>query len=372
MKIILTVFLKEIKDAIRDRRTLLTSVFLPAIVIPLMIIGISNLNTKNKPKFKISVINIPTFLNDELLKKEITLIKSTDKDLSLQLIKNGESDGLIIFNSNKLSLFYKTESSNIIDEIEPIINKFQQRIVVGKLKKLIIEPEILNPIDVSYFNVSIKDEFINTFLKNMLPSIIVLFSFIGCMYPAIELITGEKEKKTIETLLTVSANRTKLLFGKLLAISVLGFLASLMTIIGIFISLYFLPMYTINSGYEFLTFKFVTTLIFIVYPLNLFFSAFLTIILLFAKSFKEAQSIATPFSFIILIPVIISTYLQYKLTFFTSAIPILNLTLIIQDLIQNSLNYTMYFFSILTFLIYAIIISIICGKLFYRDDLVLN
>jgi sodium transport system permease protein len=75
------------------------------------------------------------------------------------------------------------------------------------------------------------------FAGGILPYFFIAFGFMGCMYPAIDLFTGEKERGTLETLLTTPVKRWKILIGKMLVVVTSGLMASTFSLIGLFLSI---------------------------------------------------------------------------------------------------------------------------------------
>ena len=81
---------------------------------------------------------------------------------------------------------------------------------------------------------------IGELVGGFLPYIFIAFGFMGCMYPAIDLFTGEKERGTIETLLTTPVSRWQFLVGKMLVIILSGLMASFFALLGLFLSINFM------------------------------------------------------------------------------------------------------------------------------------
>jgi len=208
-----------------------------------------------------------------------------------------------------------------------------------------------------------------------LPYIFIIFCFMGCMYPAIELITGEKEKGTMETLLTVPASRFKILVGKILAIALVGLSAALMTILGMVIALKLLPDIPtafLNILNDMVTPKFIIMLFAMLFPLSIFFAGFLSALVIRAKSFKEAQSLVTPMTFVIIIPALIATLPGVELGWQTSLIPVLNIALATKEIIAGTINMLQYATVVTSLVVLALIAAYVSYKQFSRESMVLK
>src|SRR5690606_5572329 len=88
-----------------------------------------------------------------------------------------------------------------------------------------------------YVNVASDQETLANLVGGFLPYIFIVFGFVGCMYPCIDLFTGEKERGTFETLLTTPVTRWQIMLGKMGVVVLSGFLAACFTLLGIFLSL---------------------------------------------------------------------------------------------------------------------------------------
>jgi sodium transport system permease protein len=177
----------------------------------------------------------------------------------------------------------------------------------------------------------------------MLPYIFIAFGFLGCMYPAIDLFTGEKERGTIETLLTTPVPRWQLLFGKMGVVILSGLMASTFSLLGLFVSVEFLAkeqapeIAAIVS--EILSPSFIIMLYLLLFPLIVFFAGLMIPIAVRAKSFKEAQSIISPLNIVIILPAMVGFFPGVELNEVTALIPVVNIVLATKELIAGTLEW---------------------------------
>ena len=197
----------------------------------------------------------------------------------------------------------------------------------------------------------------------------------GCMYPAIDLITGEKEKGTMETLLTVTASRFKIFVGKIIATSLIGLCAAKMIILGMVTALKLLPNIPtefLNVLNDMLFLKFVGMLYCMLIPLSIFFAGMLSAMVIRAKSFKEAQSMVTPMNFVIIIPALIATIPGIELNWQTSFIPVLNIALATKEIIASTINIFQYIVVVSSLIILALLAAFFSYKEFSKENMVLK
>ena len=195
------------------------------------------------------------------------------------------------------------------------------------------------------------------------------------MYPAIDLITGEKEKGTMETLLSSPASRFQILIGKMLTISIVGLSAALMTIVGMVVGLKFLPnipqdfLATIN---DMVSAKFLIMLFAMLIPLSIFFAGILSATVIRAKSFKEAQTMVTPMMFVIIIPAMLAMIPGVVLNWQTAFIPILNIALATKQIIAGTINLAMYATIVFSLIAFALLAAFVSYKQFSKESMVLK
>ncbi len=362
---IFTIFKKEIKDTLRDRRTIIAMIVIPILVFPLILglvtqvsssfekeqkeetLNIALISDNTSNNFTLALDAIPDSLGPKRLifrKDTLGLRKLIDDD-SIQIAINipvnydakmdsGESVSIEIM-LKETNLGYKSRIKNYIEIIE-------NDNLEARLTKLRIGKETLNPIDEKYTNLSSSKEMIGKIAGGFLPYLFIIFGFIGCLYPAIDLFTGEKERKTLETLLTTPVVRWKILVGKMMVVVVSGIAAASFALLGLYLTLNVFElvpnaeiMEIVNS---ILSVPFILSLYILLIPLTVFFAGVMIPITIYAKSFKEAQSILTPVNFIIILPAMIGFIPGIELDLATAFIPIVNIVLATKELVAGTLS----------------------------------
>ena len=107
-------------------------------------------------------------------------------------------------------------------------------------------------------------------------------------------------------------------------------------------------------------------------PLSFFFAGMISAMVVRAKSFKEAQSILTPISFVIIMPALIGVMPGIELTWATAAIPILNIALATKEIVAGTINMGHYFFVVASLVLLAIVAVWISYKQFSKEGMVLK
>jgi sodium transport system permease protein len=210
------------------------------------------------------------------------------------------------------------------------------------LTKLSIDRQKIEPITVNYRNVASKKEMIGMLAGGMLPYVFIAFGFLGCLYPAIDLFTGEKERGTIETLLTTPVARWQILTGKMGVVVLSGLTAATFALLGLMLSIEMLDVIEnkeiLDIIHSILSPGFILMLYALLIPLTVFFAGVMIPIAVHAKTFKEAQSIITPLNIVMVLPAMIGFFPGIELTAATACIPVVNVVLATKELIAGTLD----------------------------------
>lgn len=391
MKIIFTVIQKELKDTLRDKRTLLPAIILPAIIIPVIMLGVSKLQSnlmdkEENKQLQIVLIGVPDTLQSYFEDGNFTLSFNVNLEEGKKAISKDSLDAVIEFmpdfqsnieqmKTGGINVYYKSTNLMVFNRISDKINLLKSNILANRTKKLNIPPDAFSPLTVTKMDIASSKEQFGKLAGGFLPYIFIIFCFMGCMYPAIELFTGEKEKGTMETLLTVPASRFKILIGKMTTTTIIGLSATIMTILGMTFSLKFfsdMPKEFLNSINDILNLKFIVMLFAMLIPLSIFFSGVLSSLVIRTRSFKEAQSVVTPLTFVVIIPAVIALIPGVELNWQTVWIPILNIALATKEIIAGTIIMSQYIVLVFSLILLAFIAAWASLKQFSDETMVLK
>jgi ABC-type Na+ efflux pump permease subunit len=178
-------------------------------------------------------------------------------------------------------------------------------------------------------------------LSQILPYLILIFAMLGALYPAIDLGAGEKERGTLETLLVAPVGRLSIVLGKFGVILVAALVSAVLATVSLAISLQ-VGVFSTFSMFSEGSFSFSLTealaAILMVVPVACIFASLLLAISIFAKSFKEAQSYASPLQMVIVMPAFVSFIPGVKLDWLTSSLPVVNISLALKEIFTGNLD----------------------------------
>ena len=362
MNYTLIIFLKELKEVLRDKRTLMAMLVFPLLLVP-SILSVSmsfqasqSEEAMNK-ELKVGFIDNG---NGEEFKKvvsfttDIKLIEGIKEADLKDLVKGDSLDAAIVLattfdaaikeNRTAKIVYYfnSTDAQEIKQRIEGTIELYEKNLLTERLEELKLMDNVINPIEVEKKNVYTEEESIGKMIGGFLPYIFVLFCMMGAMYPTIDLFTGEKERNTIETLLTVPANRLQILLGKMGVVVISGVISGLMAIVGLYIAMKLNPdaeQVFVNIVNSILQPTPVLLIIGMLIPLTIFFGGAMIPIAIYAKSFKEAQSMIQPGLILVILPLAIGMMPGVQLNFGTAMIPVLNVALASKEIIAGTIDY---------------------------------
>jgi len=221
---------------------------------------------------------------------------------------------------------------------------------------------------------STVEEVIGKYAGGILPYIFMAFCFMGCMLPAIDLFAGEKERGTIETLLVTPVNRVHVLVGKMIVVTSFGLLSATIALVGLVGSLYLMG----DGGAltdaiaKIVTPQLVITLYLLLIPVAIFFAGIMIPVSVYARSFKEAQSILTPLNISFSVPATLGFLPGLELTYTTAWIPIVNVVMATKAIIAGNAEMGPMIITFVSLLVLSALAVFVSFKQFGKESNVLR
>jgi len=328
--------------------------------------------------------NAPAFRDSLLNQKNLKIRENIHIDNAQDFIRQDSLDAIIIFSQDfdaKVSdmqegiikLYYKsTEDLNTTRRrLLNLIRNYEKTVITERFKKLNLDKNIVSAIHIETHDIASKKERIGKYVGGFLPYIFVLFCFLGCMYPAIDLGAGEKERGTLETLLASPASKLQILMGKLGVIVLTGIMSAIISMLGLFIAVQKATgdaaiLYEVASSL--LEFHVILLILSLLLPLTIFIASILLCFSIFAKSFKEAQSIISPLNIVIILPIFIGILPGVNLNTTTALIPILNVSLATKEIIAGTITPGLLAEVYISLVILAGLSITACMRWFEREE----
>ncbi len=374
---------KELKCIVRDKRSLRMMLVMP-IMIPIFIFAFSALydseGQNNEDEIEKYNIGINYRLNDT--EKEIikdlnieTNYYDNKEDLD-KLYEEGEITAYILKNDKEYVIYYNpntqdgvmasSEISMYLDEL----NNYYAEVYLNSINADI--NRVYANVSYSYEELTGKNEMIDYLIQIAFIYSIMAIT-LSTIQGATDLVAGEKEKGTLETILTFPLKNEELMSGKFLAITTSGIITSIVCTILIAIS--FLICSNMFSMYNDFIINInpltVSLGLLIMISYSIFISGAAIAIASFTKSYKEAQSALTPLSIVTIIPMFLEM-LEIKMSYILSVIPIVNHTMLLTTVFRSTIGIQELIYLLIMFVssaILSIILIKIIGKLFKSEKI---
>jgi sodium transport system permease protein len=191
------------------------------------------------------------------------------------------------------------------------------------------------------------------------------------MYPAIDLAAGEKERGTMETLLTAPVSRFQILLGKFAVVVMAGILSAVVSLLGVYVAvrqIREIPPELIQLIMSILDVQTIFLVLSLLLPLTVFFAAVLLSLSVFSRSYKEAQSLISPLSIVIILPVLVGVMPGVQLDAVTAMIPVLNVSLATKEIIAGTIKPQLLTEVYVTLVALASLSLWGCAKWFSREE----
>lgn len=377
MNNLLNILKKELKELFRDKKSLSMMLIVP-IMIPLLIIGLSALFNMQVNK-KIEDYNKIGF-NYELSDAEREIAKKLNievkEDITSNLeeeYKNGNIDLYIIKDNNNYTMNGENNetTSYAISLMNSYFGMYKEYLQKDYLTNHEIEAnEVVNIITVNE-NIIEKENFYASYITTYGFLFIIMAITISATYPATDTTAGEKERGTLETLLTFPIKAKDIIIGKFLSVSISNIITGILSLILFMISL-------LIAGNTFEIYKDVNLIlsvsgviysIIVILAYSFLISGLCISIASKAKSFKEAQSALTPITFISFFPGMIAFMVDINSSPLLSLVPFLNFTLLFEDIITGTINILNIFLMLLSTVIIIVIIFKVIIKQYKSENI---
>jgi sodium transport system permease protein len=392
------VYLKEMTDILRDRRTLISMILLPIILFPVMTIGIGALmggQIKKMEQKSYQIVFISRERAPELYSylqetKQFQIIdEARDTSLARNLLKE-KTVKAVVYNPDSLEMrlqaFFRQQSEApnieiwtneaevageiVSDKLREFLKDYRQRVVEAELARLQIRSDMTKPFVIQTINIASEEEMGGFVAGMILPYMVIMLALVGAMYPAIDLTAGEKERGTLETLLIAPVGRMEMVVGKFFTVMTASLATACLAVTSMSI--------TLSSGFSMFpesgAIRFapgltsVLGVLLLMVPLAMLFSALLLTVALFARSYREAQSYISPLMILVIVPAMVSYMPGIEPDWQLALIPVVNVALMLKATMTNNIEWSLILFTFLSTLIYASVAVFISFRQFQRES----
>jgi sodium transport system permease protein len=391
------VYRKELTEALRDRRTLISTIIVPLFLFPVLSVGFGALAIslvgkakEETPKVmlrggedspavveglkkldKIEIVPDASNWKDQIINKEIRAAVEIPVGFQADVARQ-KSDTISIYNYEG-----ELKSEFATDKIEKYMKDYRDNIVKERLAAKNLPDSVLKPFEVKRANVAPPEKVSGAAFGGIIGYMVILLCMTGAMYPAMDLTAGEKERGTMETILSSPISRMHLVLGKFFLILTAALGTAALSVLSMGVSFSVLTHYTQQAGSTNpdaaalalkLGPKAVISVFLTALPVAVLFSATLMTIALFAKTYKEAQSYLTPMTFVVIIPAVAAMLPGVELTPKLALVPILNVSLLCKELVAGTYHWNFIAIIFSSTCVYAGVALFLAIKMFQRES----
>ncbi|MDH5433076.1 MAG: ABC transporter permease [Gammaproteobacteria bacterium] len=403
------VYLKELLELTRDRKTLIFTILLPTLIMPVIMFGFAAVTVKiaNKAvteELKYAIIGQQYYpgLVDEIKKDDSMQLVDIPEDKSAkQYIENNEirfaleieesaADKLDNKEPVNIKMLYNDSlatSELIYQRVNKALKDYKQNFILQRYEQLgLTESQgkgLNEPFTIVKESTANERESLGEKIGGLLPYILIIIGLSGAMYPAIDLGVGEKERGTLETLLLTPVSRFSIVFAKFLVIFTTSFVSIFLTLLSfalislttgdLMASFFPDPVFTEKTEQLITTLSGISLLdIFLMFlmlvPIAAIFASILLSVSIYARTFKEAQNYMSPILLVIIFPLIISLLPGVKLDWFWASVPITNISLAIKEIFKGTIDFDMLIVIFVSTTIIAGALLALCNWWFQREQ----
>lgn len=383
---------KEMTEILRDKKTLIIMVLMPLILYPVLMIGLTIglnfvINMQDKEEhvvgYQISDADYVAPIIDYYdTHKE-------DLELNLSFVDSGsssEADVWISFSGSEDNVKIEAEytstnqvSGSTESDLEDLIDNYTDAVIEQNLAEEGLTKEFLTPVTYKAVDTVSTSESIGLNMGGSIGMMLVVMILMGAFYPAVDVTAGEKERGTLETLLTLPVTNFEMIMSKFISVSVFASVTALLSLVALGGSVVFMffaipadsasetlqiPLDVFLSGVPVLLIALIATALLI--------TAFSMCFCVFAKSSKEANNYMTPVMLVVMLASMIGMIPTVELNYTFAIIPFINITLLIKQVLGQQLDIYLAFVTIMVNIAYSIITVWVLAKMYDSEDVMFS
>ncbi|MEO8001369.1 MAG: ABC transporter permease [Arenimonas sp.] len=388
MSALVTVFKKELRDMLRDRRTVMISLVVGTLLGPVLMFGMIKLmanrvSTQMEKPLTLPVAgaeNAPNLIN--WLKGQNIIIKPAPKDIDLAIADQSEDVVMRIspeFGKQwrkslpaEIELIHDTtrqDASIPVERIENLLENYGKTVGTLRLLARGVSPTAMQSLQIAHRDLATPQSKAGQVLS-FLPYLLILTAFLGGAYLIIDVTAGERERQSLEPLLATPASRTSIMSGKILAACAFGMMSLIISLMAFKVCFLFSTGLGVKVE---LLMSTISLLLVVLIPILLIGACLLTLIAASVKSVKEAQSYMSVLMMLPLLPTIILMVNPVKNQLWMFAVPFLSQNQMILKLVRgesiSNMEWAVYLMAGLGL---AAILWTIAARLYHREKLAIS
>ena len=346
------VFRKELKETLRDRRTLLMMVAVPILLYPVLLIvseqlllfGQRSLDAERSP---VAVVgDVPDGLVEIVGAREALVLVPIESSpveglrsdaVTAVAVVGAPSDDA---GTRAITLLYDGASDRSLrgrSELSSALDEWADTLLARRLSDRGLPQTFALPVAVNDSSVALPQEMGGYTLGRILPLLLVVITLLGAFYPAIDLAAGEKERGTLETLLTAPVPPRAIVAGKFLTVALIAVVAAALNLGSMILTFQTGALQITQAlGIEVsLPLRSVAVIFLALIPLAVLFAALFLGLAMRSASFKEAQNALTPVYMVVLVPAMLPIFPGIQFGPLLAVTPVAGVSFLFRDVMAG-------------------------------------
>jgi len=391
-----TIYLKELLELARDRRTFFFTVFIPVFAMPLIFGGFGFLSSSMFKQASTADMAYAIFgqqhapqLAERFAREkgfhqivlaspdEIKTAIAAERIKFALVIPPGLSDQLGAQQQGVIELHYNSAATIDLTRkrVQSVIGNENRELRERALSAFNLNKQqlafALDPITLEDHSTADKREQVGAVIGGMLPYVLLMVCLMAAMYPAIDTGAGEKERGTLETLLLAPVSRTAIVLAKFLMLFTIGLTSALLMILSVGVLLHFFGQQVSGDLVQMVRAIGVLDLVMValmLVPTAAIFAAILLSISVYAKSYKEAAGLISPLIIVTILPTLVALLPGVELNWKWAMVPLTNVALAMKELVKGTMDYRMFSVILLSTTVTAGLLLALCRWWFNREQ----
>lgn len=398
MKTIGTIFRKELRRVLFDKKMLM-ALFVMPVVIMLIIYGIMGLMVQNMQedieshRAQVMVYRAPQSWQDYLGaldindSAEITYTEEKKEfEQAKEDIRSGDLDFLIEFPEGFMNQVSEYQTGDAIPQVKTFYNPSEDYSSSAKsifyeylenYRSTLLYQRLGNLDDIQVFTVDSdnaqnviqdEDKAGGKMLGMILPYMICMLLFAGVMSLGTDAIAGEKERGTMATMLVAPVKRSHIVYGKLLALMVLAALSALVYGISMLLSFPTFVKVMNENGMEFhISVSQTVLMLLLIVSLVFVYVAIITVCAVFAKNMKEASSYVMPAYMVVIVTGMMTMFVSGDTPVTSYFIPLYGSTMALRNILTQEITNVQVLYAIAVNLVLGVLLAGVVTKAFDNE-----
>ena len=400
---------KELREILRDRRTIITLIGMPLLIYPLLGVTFQKLlvtqaMSRTKTEYRIALAGtLDSQIFRKLFQEGMSVYgkqmgmtsngnrtpAGTADDPQIQFLSSTRPEGTLDVNSIvadrsadvgirlkgggetgpwDFDVVYRSASPFSLDArrfVEDRLKTVNERFVTERLRGF--DPSLVMPVSLTPQPIVTEDNGPSFSIATLIPLILILMTVTGAVYPAIDLTAGERERGTLEALISAPVPRHELLFAKFLAVLTVALLTALANLTSMVITAYSSGLENLLFGAGGISLQMLGLVFGLLFVFAGFFSSVILILTSFARSFKEAQAYLIPVMLVSLAPGVLCLLPGIEMTGWMSVTPLVNIVILARDIFDGRAQSAWVLATLLSTVLYSAVALTIAARIFGTD-----